>query len=250
MGGFALEQLRCVKLVRSDGLRTHANPRTYRTMDGALEETIGAAMQLLAACILVALFYLGHRLISSIRAREATPFRSWIGLVKPTDSLKGRLVLVVCLALFSVVMSALERLLGFSEALSELVQTGPVAQLGQIEPTGAAMLAGVSYAFVRTAGSEELLIRGLLYKRLITCFGVGPANLIQALLFTLIHNGLIVLAMPDAPWWLHADIFLRIFVLSWVVGWYMERRDNGSLLMPWICHGIANLLTFLSFFLG
>jgi len=218
-------------------------------MNSAFDETFGAVMQVVVACILVALFYLGHRLISSIRAREATPFRSWIGFVKPTDSLKGRLALVVGLALFSVVMSALERVLGFSQTLAELTKTGPVAQLGQIEPASAAILAGLSYAFVRTAGSEELLIRGLLYKRLITWFGVGPANLIQALLFTLIHNGLIVLAMPDAPWWLHADIFLRIFVLSWVVGWYMERRDNGSLLMPWICHGIANFLTFLSFFL-
>jgi membrane protease YdiL (CAAX protease family) len=219
-------------------------------MNSAFEETFGAVMQLLAACVLVALFYLGHRLISSMRDREATPFRAWIGFVKPTDTLKGRLVLVGGLTLFNVVMSALESLLGFSEALAALTKTGPVAQLGQIESTAAAMLAGLSYAFLRTGGSEELLIRGLLYKRLITWFGVGPANLIQAVLFTLIHNGLIILAMPEAPLWLHADIFLRIFVLSWVVGWYMERRDNGSLLMPWGCHGVANFLTFLSFFLS
>jgi membrane protease YdiL (CAAX protease family) len=147
-------------------------------------------------------------------------------------------------------MSGLEWLLGVKETLGQLVKTGPVAALAEIEPTAAALLAGVSYAFIRTAGSEELLIRGLLYKRLIAWFGQRPANLIQALLFTLVHNGIIVLAMPDAPLWLHADIFLRIFVMSWVIGWYMERRDSGSLLMPWLCHSIANLVTFLSLWLA
>ena len=136
------------------------------------------------------------------------------------------------LALFSLLMSALERFLGLSEHMVELTKTGPVAQLAQIEPSSAAIVAGLSYAFVRTGGSEELLFRGLIYKRLIQWFGDGPANLIQSLLFTLGHNGLVYLAMPDAPLWLHADIFLRIFVLSWVVGWYMERRDNGSIVMP------------------
>ncbi len=57
------------------------------------------------------------------------------------------------------------------------------------------------------------------------------------------------LAAPDAPLVVLADIFLRIFVPSWVVGWFMERHDDGSLLMPWVCHAMANFLTFLAFFL-
>ena len=57
------------------------------------------------------------------------------------------------------------------------------------------------------------------------------------------------LAAPDAPLVVLADIFLRIFVPSWVVDWFMERHDDGSLLMPWVCHAMANFLTFLAFFL-
>jgi membrane protease YdiL (CAAX protease family) len=184
------------------------------------------------------------RIDSSRPIATVTPLGLWIGFVRPTDTLGGRLALGGGLACFSLVMSGFERLLGFSETLAELTKAGPVAALAEIEPTAAALLAGVSCAFMRTGGSEELLIRGLLYRRLIQWFGAGPANLIQALFFTLVHNGIIVLAMPDAALWLHVDVFVRIFVLSWVVGWYMERRDSGSLLMPRICHGIANLLIF------
>ena len=159
-------------------------------------------------------------------------------------------MLVGGLALFNLLLFGLAKLFGLSESLMELTETGPVAQLAQIEPSSAALIAGISYAFVRTSGSEELFFRGLLYKRLILRLGVRMANLIQSFVFTLIHNGLITLAMPDAPFWLHADVFLRIFVLSWVVGWYMEQRDNGSLLMPWVCHGVVNFLTFLNFFMA
>ena len=62
------------------------------------------------------------------------------------------------------------------------------------------------------------------------------------------HNGIIGLVASDASLLLHADVFLRIWIPSWVVGWFMVRRDGGSILMPWVCHGIANLLTFLVFF--
>ena len=103
---------------------------------------------------------------------------------------------------------------------------------------------------MRTAGSEELLIRGLLYKRLVSWWGYHLANVSQALLFTRAPKGIIQLAMPEAPVWLQADIFLRVFAASWLIGWLMERRDGGSLVMPWLCHSLAKLITFLSFFIA
>lgn len=48
--------------------------------------------------------------------------------------------------------------------------------------------------------------------------------------------------MPDAVLWLHVDVFVWIFALSWVVGWYMERGDSGPLLMPQLSHVTANTL--------
>ena len=157
-------------------------------------------------------------------------------------------MLVGGLTLFSLFVSLIEHMLGLYGELRALVRTGPTTELANIEPASAAVLAGLSYAFLKTSGSEEILVRGLLYKRLIRWFGMRVANLAQSLFFTLVHNGIIYAAMPDAPLVLHVDIFVRVFVLSWVLGWYIERRDGGSIFMAWMCHGIINFLTFLSFF--
>ncbi len=219
-------------------------------MEDALQEVIGASAQLFVTFVIVGLLWLGHRMIASLRSAERSPFRQWVGLVRPTDSLKPRLLLVGGLVLFNLAVSALEHLLGLSDLIAEIAKTGPVFDLAQIEPTSAAVLAGLAYAFLRTGGAEELVFRGALYKRLIQWFGVGPANHAQAFIFTIMHNGIIYMAMPEASLWVHVDFFIRIYVLSWIVGWYMERRDNGSLLMPWICHGVANFMTFLAFFIA
>ena len=215
----------------------------------ALTEVLAATLQLLITLGFVATCWLGHRLTASRNNRATTPLGGWVGLVKPADNLGGRLALLAGLALFSLGMSGLERLLGLNVLLEELIATGPVVELARIDPMPAALIAGLAYAALRTGGAEELLFRGLIYKRLIAWFGEGPANITQSLLFTLIHNGLVQAALPDASLWLHADIFVRVFVYSWVLGWYMERRDNGSLLMPWICHSTVNFLTFLSYLL-
>ena len=215
----------------------------------ALRECTGAISQLLAAIIIAALFWGGHRAKSALRQRPHTEFLRWVGCVCPSKRLRERFWLLGGLILFSLAMTAFEHLLGWDEALAELVATGPVAQLIRIEPVGAALLAGISYAFLRTAGAEEILVRGVLYKRLIPIIGLTWANIVQSLLFTLLHNWIVFVALPDAPLWIHADIFIRIFVMSGAIGWFMEARDNGSLLMPWLCHGAVNLLTFLSLYL-
>ena len=213
----------------------------------SLTELSSGLLQLLSAIVIAAFFWLIHRAIRSIRKQSHESFRGWIGFVKPVDTLRGRLLLVGGLTLFSLLVSLIEHAFGMYGELRALVQTGPVADMARIEPSSAATIAGLSYAFLKTGGSEEVLFRGLLYKRLIQWFGMKVANITQSLLFTLVHNGIIYAAMPDAPLWLHVDIFVRVFVLSWVLGWYIERRDGGSLFMAWLCHGIINFLTFLSF---
>ena len=218
-------------------------------MTAAMSEAIGATLQLAVAVLLAAIFWGGHRAIAALRDRPHQGFRPWAGLVGSVASWKSRGLLFLGLLGFSLAMFGLEYGLGIQQFLGEVMQSVPVVALARIEPAPAALLAGLAYAGIRTAGAEELLVRGVLYRRLIGWFGAGPANLVQATLFALLHNGMVHLAAPDAPLVVHADIFLRIFVPSWVVGWFMERHDGGSLLMPWVCHAMANFLTFLAFFL-
>jgi len=218
-------------------------------MAAALSEVIGAVLQVLVALVFAGVFWGGHRAIAALRKKPHQGFRVWVGLVGSVASWKHRGMVILGLLAFSLGMLGVEYGLGLHEILGEAMQTVPVAELAAIEPAPAALLAGLAYAGIKTAGSEELLVRGVLYRRLIGWFGYRPANLIQATLFTLLHNGIIHLVVPDAPLLVHVDIFVRLFVPSWVVGWFMERHDGGSLFIPWVCHMMANFITFLVFFL-
>mgnify|MGYP002870299387 CR=1 FL=1 len=158
-------------------------------------------------------------------------------------------MLIAGLALFNLLVTLVEKLIGTNALLVELLQSVPVAELAKIKPLHGALIAGISYAFIKTSGSEELLFRGLLYKSLLRRLDTLSANLIQALVFTLIHNLVVEAAMPDAPLWLHGDIFIRVFVLSLAMGWFMAKKDEGSIFSAWLCHGVTNFLTFLGFLL-
>ena len=215
----------------------------------ALNECLSSIMQLVFAMLIAVIFWWGHRAIAAKKKRDAQKLLPWLGITPPTASMQSRFVLVLGLVGFSLLVTGLERLVGLTPYLDKLLETVPVAKLAQIEPVFAAVIAGLAYAFIKTGAAEELLVRGLLYRRLLGWFGYLPANLIQATLFALLHNGIILLALPDAPILLHIDFFFRIFVASFVLGWYMEKKDGGSIVMPWISHGVTNFFTFLTFLL-
>ena len=86
-------------------------------------------------------------------------------------------------------------------------------------------------------------MRGLLYKRFLGWFGYFPANLLQTIIFAGLHNVIIQLGAEDPPLAMHLIIFINLFVFSYVLGWYMEKKDGGSLFVPWLCHGLMNFKT-------
>ena len=93
-------------------------------------------------------------------------------------------------------------------------------------------------------------MRGLLYRRFIEWFGYLPANLLQSLLFALLHNLIVHLGIEDASLWMHGTVFIKLFVFSFVLGWYMEKRDGGSLLIPWLVHSVGNFGTVLYYWIS
>ena len=95
------------------------------------------------------------------------------------------------------------------------------------------------YAFLGTALSEEIFFRGFLAKRLISKLGFKTGNLIQGILFGLIHIVLMLLANISG-----IIILIIIGVFTGLIGWFMgyinEKMANGSILPGWIIHGLAN----------
>ena len=97
------------------------------------------------------------------------------------------------------------------------------------------------YAFLRTALSEELLFRGFILKRVQDIKGFAVGNIVQALLFGLMHGipfGIVTRSI--------SALFLLTLIpglFGWYEGWLNEKRCGGSIVPGWMVHGCLNLLT-------
>lgn len=168
--------------------------------------------------------------------RARGPFLRFVGLYRaPFKSVAtGAIVgLVFTLAILSV------------PGIAELASSrGTAAGEGAgAELSTTAILSLVIAAVFKTSLSEELLFRGLLGKRLIAWLGFQKGNLIQAVVFGLVH--LLLLLVPAAS---GALVLIMVFfagVSGWINGWLNERMGDGSILPGWAAHAVANLCAYI-----
>lgn len=93
------------------------------------------------------------------------------------------------------------------------------------------------YAFIKTALSEEILFRGFLLKRLSNKFGFRIGNIVQSILFGLLH-GAIFFSLIN----FEKVVLIISFtgLIAWCMGYVNEKKADGSIMPSWIIHGIAN----------
>lgn len=103
-----------------------------------------------------------------------------------------------------------------------------------------ALFPALIYAFIQTGLSEEILFRGFLMKRLSNKFGFQLGNVLQSLVFGLMHG---VLFFSNIA--ILAVCFITIFtaIVGWLLGWMNEKEADGSIIPSWIMHGIVNFLS-------
>lgn len=95
------------------------------------------------------------------------------------------------------------------------------------------------FGIIQTGLSEEILFRGFLAKRLISHLGFATGNLLQGLVFGLLHGAMFFLVTTP----LKALIITLITGFSgWLLGWMAEKAAGGSILPGWMVHGVGNLL--------
>jgi uncharacterized protein len=98
-------------------------------------------------------------------------------------------------------------------------------------------------ALLKTSFSEEILFRGFIAKRLVHSIGFRQGNIIQAVIFGLIHLMLFwqLTNTTVAP-------LLGILIFSttagWVVGYIKEKYAEGSIIPGWIAHGMGNAISY------
>lgn len=165
-----------------------------------------------------------------VTARKKQSFIEWIGL-KKIDGGKKTLtatILVAVAFLFSGVLT-LYVIRGVETATSEFAGLGLVA-----------IPAIIVYATFNTAFPEELLFRGFLLKRLANKLGFNIANLIQALLFGLLHGAMLFSIVGVIK-----SILIIVFTgaIAWFMGYINEKNSNGSIIPSWIIHTISNLFS-------
>ncbi len=199
---------------------------------------VKSLVQATVGLILATVFWGFHRLVARLARRPGEGWRRWLGLHPPASPRLG-LALFAVFVVVGAVLPVLARLLVPSyEAVARASPQFAIAE----QTAGPRLLAAIAYAFVMTGFTEELLFRGVVAKRLMAWLGDATGNLVQAVLFALLHVVIVYGAVADPG---PALVFLGGVLpgaMGWVFGWAMA-RDGGSLLAPWLAHSAGNLAT-------
>ena len=171
-----------------------------------------------------------------IWSRKKVGFFDWIGLKKVESQKKRHLLLTILgisllFFLFSIVV--------FSWFDSSQTATATFYGKGM-----GALPAILVYAILGTALPEEIFFRGFLLKRLQGKLGFLGANLLQSLLFGLIH----ALMFIQLTGYLKAmAIMTFISLIAYIFGAINEKKAGGSILPSIFIHALANTVVGLLF---
>ena len=197
-----------------------------------VNEVIGAVLQIFVFATIPFLVYV-------IRYRKVKGFLEYVGL-KPSTKRANYL------AVFASLLFALPVLILI--LISDEIKTimfDPESVTGKIREMGfgiSSVFILLMIALLKTSFAEELLFRGFLAKRLIAVLGYSKGNLIQAVLFGIIHTILFAMITSNA-------VFLMLIFMIPSLGAYVsvylnEKVAAGSIIPGWISHGLANVLAY------
>ena len=155
-------------------------------------------------------------------------FFSWIGL-KKIENTKTTLIntIIISLVFMTASIITLYLIKDIETATSEFKGLGI-----------SALLPALIYAIFNTSLPEEIFFRGFLLKRLSNKFGFRVANVIQSIIFGLLHGIMffslvgIVKAMI---------IILLTGIIAYAMGYVNEKKANGSILPSWFIHALSNI---------
>lgn len=167
-----------------------------------------------------------------VTARKETGFFKWIGLKKPKDTKENKtliwiLAIVICFCILSAFMLTL--LKGAKTATSEFLGMG-----------FGALPAILVYAILNTALPEEILFRGFLLKRFSNKFGFTKGNIMQSMLFGLMHG---IMFFSVTGFIKAVLIILFTGSIGWFMGFVNEKKADGSIIPSWIIHASANIFS-------
>ena len=186
--------------------------------------------KLVSSTLQIILFSIIPLICWFVKSRKKESFFKWIGLKKITGGKKTWIAII--LVAISFILIGLLTLYAIRDVKTA---TSVFSGLGV-----RAIPSIIVYAAFNTALPEELFFRGFLLKRLIKILGFKRANIIQSLIFGLLH-GFIFRS------YLGTITLILIVLFTGIVALFMgkinELYSDGSILPSWIIHTLSNLLS-------
>jgi uncharacterized protein len=118
--------------------------------------------------------------------------------------------------------------------------TGELRKLG-FGPKSVILL--LIIACLKTSLSEEIFFRGFVAKRLMNGMGYLWGNIIQSLIFAIVHV-LLFWALTKSDVKFLVFIFLLSGISGYVIGYIKEKYGRGSIIPGWIAHGLGNTVSY------
>lgn len=194
-------------------------------MDIFLNEFIEALSQLLLFSIIPVLVWL-------IVGRKKENLFEYLGLKKVKCLSSGLKTLLLTLLVCACYVGCSSLAINFF--------AGDITEAGnQFAGMGKkAIPAAIAYAFIRTALSEEIVFRGFILKRVASKWGFVLGNIVQALLFGLLHG--VPFGLMSGKVFVAVIMTILPGAMGWYMGWMNEKRYGGSIFPSWLVHGIMN----------
>ncbi|WP_202615291.1 CPBP family intramembrane glutamic endopeptidase [Traorella massiliensis] len=188
-----------------------------------VNKIISSIMQIILFSLIPLIWWL-------ITARKKESFFKWIGLKKiEKENKKSSAVNMLVIAIGYLIVSFITIYLikDIETATSEFDGMGINA-----------LLPALIYAIFNTSLPEEILFRGFLLKRIANQFGYMTANIIQSMIFGLLH-GLMFFNVLGAV----KTIIIIFFtgMIAFAMGYINEKKANGSILPSWFIHALSNI---------
>lgn len=198
-----------------------------------LNEILSALLQVIFLTFIPFIFFL-------FRKDKTISFKKYIGFYKAPAS---SYAYVLTGALFFIAMGIVVIFISEnvkSAVLSPNSVTGKLKAMGlSINSIGILLI----IALFKTSLSEEIFFRGFIAKRLINKLGFRTGNIIQSLIFGLVHLVLFYF-LTHAGIFSLAGIFIFSSAAGWVIGFIKEKKAAGSILPGWAAHGIGNTVSY------
>lgn len=167
-----------------------------------------------------------------VTARKKENFFTWIGFRKITDVRLWKLSLMIAgtIAAFWILGEWCLYIVRDADTAASVFEHGGASAIPAV----------LVYAILHTSLSEEILFRGFLLKRIQNKFGFIAGNMIQSLIFGLIHG----LGFFTQVGFISA-VLIVLFTggIAFVMGYINEKVANGSIFPSWIIHALTNIIS-------